>query len=229
MAKNFAKREASDFNIFRLVFQRMVCKFVFYPFFKFFYRFEVHGEENIPTDKSFIVAANHLSHFDPPMIATILRRPVAYMAKKELFEIPFISKCIDWLGAFAVNREKLEIATIKTAKAAISTKRWTMALFPQGGRDLPSGEIRKITQGVAYLAKATNAEILPVSIENSDDYKFWKFKSKIIIKIGEPLPIPTDLDESMKLWVDAIIKLNGFKCDKEKLFAPKEKKETQVQ
>lgn len=225
MARNFSKREVSEFNSFRALFQRMVCKFVFFPFFKFFYRFEVIGKENIPTDRSFIVAANHLSHFDPPMIATALRRPVAFMAKKELFEVPVIRHFIDWLGAFAVNREKLEIATIKTAKAAISTKKWIMALFPQGGRDLPSGKIRKLTQGVAYLAKATKAEILPVSIENSDNYKFWTFQSKIVIKIGKPLPVPTDLDESMDQWAKAIVALNGFEYDKEEIAALKVAKE----
>jgi 1-acyl-sn-glycerol-3-phosphate acyltransferase len=214
VAKNFAKREPKEYNFLRLIFQRFVVKFIFFPFYKIFYRFEVHGIENLPKDRSFIVAANHLSNLDPPMLTVALRRPVAFMAKKELFDVPIIGTIIDWLGAFSVNREKLEIATIKTAKGVMTTKKWIMALFPQGGRAVP-GKITKLTQGFVYLAKASNVEIIPVSIMGSDKTTFIPFTGKIIITIGKPIPVPVNLDETMDIWATRIAELTGFEYKRE--------------
>jgi 1-acyl-sn-glycerol-3-phosphate acyltransferase len=214
LTKNFARREPGEYNFLRLVFQRFVVKFIFFPFFKIFYKLEVHGIKNIPKDRSFIVAANHLSNLDPPMIATALRRPVAFMAKKELFEVPVLQNIIDWLGAFSVNREKLEISTIKTAKGIMNTKKWILAMFPQGSRDVP-GKITKMTQGFAYLAKAANVEIVPVAIIGSNETTFVPFRGKIIVKIGKPLGVPTNLEETMDLWANAIVELTDFEYTKQ--------------
>ena len=214
MTKNFAKREPREYNFVRLIFQRFVVKFLFFPFFKIFYRLEVQGIKNIPRDKSFIVAANHLSNLDPPMIATALRKPVAYMAKKELFEVPVLSNIIDWLGAFSVNREKLEMSTIKTAKGVMSTNKWILAMFPQGSRDI-SGKITKMTQGFAYLAKAANVEIVPVAIIGSDKTNFVPFKGKVTVKIGKPIPAPINLEETMDGWANSIAELTGFEYAKQ--------------
>jgi 1-acyl-sn-glycerol-3-phosphate acyltransferase len=81
LTKNFAKRDPKEYNFLRFIFHRSVVKFIFFPFYKIFYKFEVHGIENLPKNKSFIVAANHLSNLDPPMIAVALRKPIAFMAK----------------------------------------------------------------------------------------------------------------------------------------------------
>lgn len=214
MSKNFAKRDPKEYNLLRLIFQRAMVKFTFYPFFKLFYKLEVYGIENIPKDKSFIVAANHLSTLDPPIIATALRRPVAFMAKKELFSIPVIGTIIDWLGAFSVNREKLEIATIKTAKGVMTTKKWILAMFPQGGRDVP-GKITKLNQGFAYMAKTSNVEILPVGVIGSNETSFIPFKGKVVIKIGKPLPVPVNIEETMDEWAQKIVELTGLEYTKE--------------
>lgn len=214
---NYAKRSKEDFNLFRFLFQAFVVNFVFTPYFKIFYRLEVQGRENIPKDRSFMVAANHLSNLDPPMIASVVNpKRVAFMAKKELFEVPFIKTMIDWLGAFSVNREKLEIATIRTAKAATLTKHWVLSMFPQGNRQEP-GAITRLNQGFAYLAKAANVEILPVAVigSNETNKNHIPFKGKILVKIGKPLPVPTNLEESMDEWAKVISELTGFEYNRE--------------
>ena len=81
----------------------------------------VHGVENIPKDNEYIVCPNHLSTLDPPMICGVWPRRISFMAKKELFEgdsflAKYITRNVSRLGAFAVNREKLEVATIKSTK-----------------------------------------------------------------------------------------------------------------
>ena len=97
------------------------------------YRVEIEGKENIPKNNKYIACGNHLSTLDPFLVCFTLNRPVAYMAKKELFEKRFVRWMLDWEGAFAVNREKLEVSTIKTALEVQNTD-WVLGLFPQGTR-----------------------------------------------------------------------------------------------
>ena len=123
MERNYARRYANEFNLFRLIYQALWCIFIAIPLFWLFYRFEIKGRENIPKGKKFICAANHVSHLDPFLVSIAVKKPIAYMAKKELFEDNglIFRLNIDWLGAFAVNRQKLEVSTIKTVKELYKT------------------------------------------------------------------------------------------------------------
>ena len=67
----------------------------FTVFFKVFFRAEIIGKENLPAEGGVILAANHMSNWDPPFLATFLSRPVSYMAKKELFEVPILRQIIE--------------------------------------------------------------------------------------------------------------------------------------
>ena len=216
--KNYAKREVTEYNHWRALLHYISIYFILYPYFKIFYKAKIEGRENIPQNESFIVAANHLSYLDPVIVSLAVKRPIAYMAKKELFEIPILKETIDFYGAFAVNREKVEVSTIKTAKAVISTKKWIMAMFPQGGRENP-GKITKITPGFAYIAKMTNAKILPVSIVGSHEYHRTPFKGNLRVKIGTPMDIPTNIEATMHQWGTIVAELSNFEYkveDKEK-------------
>ena len=216
MASKFAQRTASEYTWWRALIQYSIIYAILYPYFKIFYKVKVIGRENIPKDRAFIVASNHMSYLDPVIISFAVKRPIAFMAKEELFKVPGLAQIIDVLGAFAVNRKKLEIATIRTAKAVISTKKWVMAMYPQGTRIKP-GKIGKINQGFAYLAKATKAEILPLSIIGSDKYCFIPFKGNLIVKIGKPFSVSDNLDETMDVWGKTISDMTGFEYNKEEI------------
>lgn len=206
--KEYTKRSSSQYNIWRGIFQNIVCKFGYMIRFKLVYRLEVNGLENVPKDNEYIVCPNHLSTLDPPLMVSIMPRHVAFMAKKELFEIPFLRWWIDWLGAFAVNRESLGPSTIKTVME-IKKSKWVFGIFPQGTRGLP-GEIKGVTKGFAGLAKITKCAILPVGIIGTDEVKRWPFTGKIVVNIGKPIPYSNDVDEVVKKWTDEIQKLTGF-------------------
>ena len=179
--KNYARRTAKYFNFWRKFFQRVVCKFWYGIQFKLMYRVEIEGKENIPKDNKYIACGNHLSTLDPFLVCFTLNRPVAYMAKKELFEKRFVRWMLDWEGAFAVNREKLEVSTIKTALEVQNTD-WVLGLFPQGTR-AEVGTIEDIKKGFAGLAKATKCDILPIGIVGSQNKTLCTFKGKIKLKI----------------------------------------------
>lgn len=207
--KQYSKREASQFNKWRSLFQFLVCKIGYMVRLKLVYRIEVHGKENIPADNKYIICPNHLSTLDPPMLAAIWPRSVAFMAKKELFDIPFIRWWIDWLGAFAVNRESLGPSTVKTVQE-IKDSKWVLGIFPQGTRGIP-GEIKGVTNGFSGLARLTKCDVLPVGITGTNEVKRIPFTGKIIVNIGKIIPYDKDTESVKNKWIEQIQELTGFK------------------
>jgi len=206
--KNASSREQKFFNGWRGLFQFIITHWCYMLRLKLIYRLEVHGKENIPKENDYIVAPNHLSTLDPPMIAAIMPRPVAFMAKKELFENPFLCWWLNWLGAFAVDRENLSVSTIRTV-LTIRKTHWVFGIFPQGKRQDP-GEISGITKGFASLAKTTKCGILPVGIVGSQEAKHLPFSGKIVIKIGKIIPYSDNVEEMVDEWTKSIQELTGF-------------------
>ena len=207
--KQYSTRKASQFNIWRSLFQFLVCKIGYMIRLKLVYRLEVHGLENVPKDNKYIVCPNHLSTLDPPLMVAVMPRSVSFMAKKELFDIPFLRWWIDWLGAFAVNRESLGPSTVKTVQE-IKDSNWVLGMFPQGTRGVP-GEIKGVTKGFAGLAKLTKCDILPVGIIGTNEVKRWPFTGKIIVKIGKIIPYDKNTELVKDNWIEQIQELTGFK------------------
>ena len=208
VGKKQASREQKFFNKWRRLFQFIITHIFYMIRLKLVYRMEVHGLENVPKDNAYIVAPNHLSTLDPPMVASFLPRPVAFMAKKELFKNPFLRWWLDWLGAFAVDRENLSVSTIRTVLTIKKTD-WVFGIFPQGTRQEP-GIISDITKGFASLAKSTRCGILPIGLVGTEKARYMPFSGKIIIKIGEIIPYSENVDEMVEKWVTAIQELTGF-------------------
>ena len=207
--KNYSKRPVETFNMWRSIFQWIVCKIFYMIRLKLVYRLKVEGLENVPKDNAYIVCPNHLSTLDPPLVAAVLPRRVSFMAKKELFDIRFLRWWIDWLGAFAVNRESLGPSTIKTVKN-IKKSSWVFGIFPQGTRGEP-GTISNISKGFAGLAKITKCSVLPVGLTGTNEVKRLPFSGRIVVKIGKPILYSDDTDKVVSEWIEQIQKLTGFK------------------
>lgn len=206
--KTYTKREASEYNAFRTFFQFLVCKIGYLIRVKLIYNLKVEGLENVPDDNNYIVCANHLSTLDPPLLCAVLPRNISFMAKKELFDIKFIRWWLDWLGAFAVNRESLGPSTIKTAMA-IKQTHWVLGIFPQGTRGVP-GEIQGVSKGFAGLAKLTKCNILPVGITGTEQATHIPFSGHITVKIGKVIPYDKNPDIVREKWIEQIQELTGF-------------------
>ena len=202
-------RKASFYNIWRRIFLFLVTHIFYMIRFKLVYRLEVRGKENIPDNNEYIIAANHLSTLDPPLVCGIMDRGVAYMAKKELFDNPFLCWWLNWLGAFAVDREKVSVSTLKTVKTIKSTG-WVLGISPQGTRQL-DGEIKNVAKGFAAIAKSTKCGILPVGITGTEETKRIPFTGKIVVNIGEVIPYSNNIDEMVNAWGKSIEKLTGYK------------------
>lgn len=203
----FSKRDVKIYNKFRTIFQWLTCNVVFGAYIKLMYSYKVEGKENIPDEDRFIVAANHISGKDPFLLPFALDMPIAFMAKEELFEKFFSRLLMDYCGAFAVRRDKVEVSTIKTALNIKNTK-WMLGLFPQGTRDA-SNRVEKITKGFASFAKATKTGILPVAIIGSDEKPKWFFSNNLTVKIGKLIPYSDDINDMMQQWCNAISEMTG--------------------
>lgn len=203
----YSKRDAKVYNKFRTFFQWTACHVFFGSYIRLMYKYSVEGLENIPKGERFIVAANHISNKDPFLVAFALNQPIAFMAKEELFEKFFSRKLMDYCGAFAVNREKVEVSTIKTALNIKNTK-WMLGLFPQGKRDT-SQKIEKITKGFASFAKATKTGILPVAIVGDETKPRPFYGPKLTVKVGEIIPYCDDIEKMMEEWCVTLSRLTG--------------------
>jgi 1-acyl-sn-glycerol-3-phosphate acyltransferase len=170
-------------------------------YFVLVHQLKVYGKENCPKKwQPFVVAANHISNLDPPLISVVLAfRPISYMAKIELFDTPFM-RFYNWMvSAFAVNREKLELSTIKTAQKVLRNGKWALGIFPEGTRS-KDGSVQEAKKGVAYFAKSAKVPIVPIGIYHRG--------KKIRACVGKPIPTDQhDLDELSVILRDAIAAL----------------------
>ena len=215
--KKYTHRKASFYNIWRTIFQFIICKIFYMIRLKLVYNLKVEGLENIPKDNNYIVCANHLSTLDPPMLAGIFPNRISFMAKRELFDIPFICWWIDWMGTFAVNRESLEPSTIKTVMEIKKSKwKWVFGIFPQGTRGVP-GTIKGVTKGFAGLARITKCAVLPVGITGTEQATHIPFSGHVTVKIGKPIPYDKNPDAVVQKWKEQIQELTGFNCIEEEL------------
>jgi len=206
-----SSRNQKFFNKWRGLFQFIITHICYMIRYKLVYRLEVIGKENIPVNADYIVASNHLSTLDPPLMCAVLNRPIAYMAKKELFENIFMRWWLNWLGAFAVDRESLSVSTIRTV-LTVSKTDWVFGIFPQGTRQAP-GVISNVTKGFASLAKTTKCGILPIGITGTQEAKYMPFSGKITVRIGKVIPYSDNVEDMVEKWINAIQELTGFKVE----------------
>ena len=147
---------------------------MFYKIFKVLCRFwfglifgtRVIGAENIPKSGAFILAANHVSNWDPPFLGTFIEREVCYMGKEELFKNPVMAWACRSLHVFPVKRGAADKTAIKTAVKILKEGK-CLGIFPEGTRS-KTGKLGKAEAGVSLIAAMTKAPIIPAAIVNTE-------------------------------------------------------------
>ncbi|MBQ2645721.1 1-acyl-sn-glycerol-3-phosphate acyltransferase, partial [bacterium] len=177
-----------------------------------FYKIKIEGLEKLKTDKKYLIAANHMTGLDPFIIAFALKKTMAFMAKEELFKTFWSRFLMDYCGAFSVNRQKLEVSTIKTA-IAVNKSDWILGIFPQGTRD-NSGKINHVSRGFTALAKASKCDIMPVSIVGMEKKSKWFKQGNLTIKVGDLIPCE-DAETTIHKWCETISQLSGLEYQPE--------------
>ena len=169
-------------------FARFLLKIVF----KIRYKLVIHGNTNLP-ETPLIICANHINLWDPILLAIIFDRPIRFMAKKELFENKFLGFLLEKFGAFPVDRDNVNIKTIKDAIKLVKDNE-VLGIFPEGTRVKTVSE-ENMKTGVAMIASRAGADVIPVFI-NSD----YKFRSKVEVFVRDKIAISSfdDVSKDMR-------------------------------
>ena len=151
------------------------------PMLHAYFKGRIYGVENVPQTGAVIVVSNHASYFDPPIVSSCVRRPVAYMAKEELFKVPVLAQAIKLYGAYPVSRGTADRNAIRAALEFLDNG-WALGVFLEGTRTT-DGRITDPKKGAALLAAKSQAPFLPVSLWGSEQ----------ILQPGSSLPRPVPL------------------------------------
>lgn len=144
----------------------------------------VYGAQNVPRDGPVIVACNHISYFDPPLLGTACPRRIRYMAKRELFSMPILGAMIDAFGAYPVDRTGSPMAAIRRSVEMLRRGE-VIGIFPEGTRNL-DGTVQA-REGVALLAALGKAPVVPAAVlGTSQAGRMRRFQ----VIFGRPLRLP---------------------------------------
>ncbi len=175
-----------------------ISKGILSVFFKLFFHPKIIGRENIPETGGVILAGNHRHIFDPCMPIISTKRPVHYMAKKELF-----SGIFGWffklVGCIPVDRGH-DNTLAKNEAIKVLEEGEVLGIFPEGTRNKTDDILLPFKYGAVSMSKKTNAYIVPFAITG----KYKLFNNDLTIKFGKAFIASSDLDEANNLLSDRI-------------------------
>ena len=155
------------------------------PIFRFIWRIKAVGAENVPLEGAVMFCSNHIAAKDPIMIAAACKRPITFIGKKELFEVPFLGWLIKKLGAIPLDRGGKDVGAIKTAVTALQND-GALAIFPQGHRYPGENPANTPTKnGAALICYRSKCDVIPVCIKTKGHK--YRFLRRIEIEFGKPI------------------------------------------
>ncbi len=182
--------------MFYWIFKILMC----IPFWIMFPTFS-KGKKNLPKGKC-IILCNHISNFDAPIVANVLPRRLFFLAKKEVFNGKFNRWFFKNLGVIPVDREKVQISTMKQVMKTLENKK-SIIIFPEGTRNKTELPLGPIKSGAAVFAVRGNVPMVPIWINKKP--KMFTFNK---INIGKPFYITKEqLPEADKIIEENLLNL----------------------
>ncbi|MCF7916444.1 MAG: 1-acyl-sn-glycerol-3-phosphate acyltransferase [Candidatus Omnitrophica bacterium] len=174
-------------------------------FFKWFSSLEVFGRECIPDKGNFILASNHLSNLDPPLLSSACPRQLAIVAKKELFKTKISSFYFKKVGTIPIERGKISLQTMKTLVKILAKK--PILIFPEGSR---GAGLKNAQKGAGFLCKKAKVPVIVARIFGTDQIlprgKTFprRKKVKLVFKLVENIDFSQKSDQINKKIIDTI-------------------------
>ena len=161
-------------------------------FCRLYFRVKKVGIENVPREGGVLLIANHSSYLDPPLVGTTVSRRIYYLAKEELFRIPFFSWIISRIGSIPVKRGGVDRKAIERCRDLLSSGE-VLLMFPEGTRSY-DGEMGEVRHGAVMIASSVeNLPIVPIYIDGSfrslPRGRWMPLPVKITVKVGKPFKI----------------------------------------
>src|SRR3954451_9428219 len=176
-----------------------IVRSVLEPAIRLWFRVSSTGQRNIP-DGPVILAANHRSFLDPFVIGVCLRRPIYFVAKKELFDKRLQGWVLNCLGAFPGRRGESEEDSVRTALDLLERGQ-AVVIFPEGTR-IRAGSLGKPKRGVGRMALESGAPVVPVAVTGTERARTGGLRVKpvkVSLRFGPALTFPRVKDPSPEL------------------------------
>lgn len=174
----------------------------------------VLGLENIPKAGAFVLASNHCSPFDVPLLIRHVPRLLDFVSIVEVFQNPLLGRFYGGMNAFPLDRHRPDAPTVRTILRRLEHGR-AVAMFPEGGFRRGEASVvrsRKVRKGVGRLLALANVPVVPVVVINSIAYSkatAWLPLRRIryALAIGEALPGGLGPEELEAALVGAMVRL----------------------
>jgi 1-acyl-sn-glycerol-3-phosphate acyltransferase len=170
----------SLYRVLRLA-MRLVCGLV--------WRVRVEGVERLPVTGPYVVAPVHRSNVDFLVVGASVPRVMRYMVKDSVWKVAAVGRFVEWMGSFAVNRDRADRRALRCAEEALAQGD-PVVMFPEGGRR--SGErVAELMGGAAWLACRNRVPVVPIGLSGTD--RAMPIGSRMIrpvavrVVIGEPV------------------------------------------
>ncbi len=146
---------------------------------------EVRGLDHVPREGPFIVASNHISFWDPPMVGSVVPREIHFLAKEELFRTPLLGPLIRSLNAIPIRRGLADLTGMARAIEVLKAG-GGLLLFPEGSR-MRDGELHPARPGVGMMAVNAGAAIVPCCVSGTNRPRRWRWGGvRVRIWFGAP-------------------------------------------
>ncbi len=156
---------------------------------KTFFNYRVIGAENMIEEGPCIIAANHCSYLDPPLVGIACRRAIHYLARKSLLDLPVLGPILPQLNVIPVDQKNADRSALMGAIRVVRNG-GAVLIFPEGTRS-PDGELRSAQPGIGMIAAKTGAPVVPVRLRGTHAALPRGAKrpiaAAISLKLGPPL------------------------------------------
>jgi 1-acyl-sn-glycerol-3-phosphate acyltransferase len=152
--------------------------------FKLLFGLRIEGRINVPEKGAFILASNHQSWFDPPIIGSACPREICFAAKKELFKTPILGTLVRYYNSIPVNRSGFDRAALKSLGQALENERGII-IFPEGTRYL-DGKLHSPKAGVGMMAVNFDVPIVPIYISGTIKIRRQLLRRSVRVIFGSP-------------------------------------------
>jgi 1-acyl-sn-glycerol-3-phosphate acyltransferase len=159
---------------------RILLRFIF-----FFLGLKSEGNDKLPMSGPVIIAANHVSNWDPVVVALVFNRPIHFMGKAQLFKYWISDKLLTKLNAFPVKKGTPDRNAIRRALKLLEEGQ-VLGIFPEGARN-KTGEEMKAQSGVAMIALKSGSPIVPVACIGTKGNLPWGWFSPLLVRVGDAI------------------------------------------